>query len=172
VMPENMDNEQIRDQYRPSFIRLLFVGESAPVSGNFFYKGDSLTSHVQMAFEKAFKVQFDGHRPFLQCFKALGCYLDDLSHVPVNGLADPEREKMLKKSVPEFSDRLKLFNPKAIIVSPMKIKKYFEEARNAISFEPIDSWFLPYPSYNRKNRLRFVEGLFRILVHLRASGLL
>jgi hypothetical protein len=54
-MPESMDNELIRDLYRPAIIKLLFVGESAPVSGNFFYKGDSLTSHVQEAFEKAFE---------------------------------------------------------------------------------------------------------------------
>jgi hypothetical protein len=67
-MPESMDNELIRDLYRPAIIKLLFVGESAPVSGNFFYKGDSLTSHVQEAFEKAFEVEFDGHKPFLQCF--------------------------------------------------------------------------------------------------------
>ena len=169
-MPESKDNELIRDLYRPAIIKLLFVGESAPVSGNFFYKGDSLTSHVQMAFEKAFKVEFDGHRPFLQCFKALGCYLDDLSHVPVNGLPDPEREEVLKESVPEFSDRLNLFNPKAIIVSPMKIKKYIEEAKKAISLERVETWFLPYPSYNEKNRSRFVDGLLKALIHLRQTG--
>jgi hypothetical protein len=169
-MPESMDNELIRDLYRPAIIKLLFVGESAPVSGNFFYKGDSLTSHVQEAFEKAFEVEFDGHKPFLQCFKSLGCYLDDLSHVPVNGLPDPEREYVLKKCVPDFSDRLRLFNPKAIVVSPKKIMKYIEEAKKAVFSETIETWFLPYPSYNKKNRLRFVDGLLKALIRLRQTG--
>jgi hypothetical protein len=172
AVPEVMDNEQIRDLYRPPVIKLLFVGESAPVGGNFFYKGDNLTSHVQYGFERTFEVKFDGYEPFLQCFKALGCYLDDLSHIPVNGLPDPEREDVLKECVPAFSHRLKLFNPQAIIVTPMKIERYVEEAKRVISFNTVDTWYLPYPSYSKRNRSGFVEGLSKALIHLRQNGAL
>jgi hypothetical protein len=33
--------EKIRSTFRPSCIDVLFVGESAPTAGTFFYKGDS-----------------------------------------------------------------------------------------------------------------------------------
>lgn len=171
-MPEITDNEQIRDRYRPPVVKLLFVGESPPAGGNFFYKGDPLTSHVQMAFERALEVKFDGYESFFQYFRALGCFLDDLSRIPVNSLPDPEREDALKECMPAFSHRLKLFNPRAIIVTPMKIECYVEEAKRLISFKGVDTWYLPYPSYSRKNRSRFVEGLSKALIHLRQNGVL
>ena len=166
-----MNNEEIRDQYRPSVTKVLFVGESPPESGNFFYRGDSLTTHVQMAFERALEVKFKSHEPFLQCFKALGCFLDDLSHVPVNGFPPPERESLLKQSVPSFCERLKSLNPKAIIVSPMKIKPHIEEATRRISPTAIPQ-YLPYPAYNKENCSRFVNKLSEILIQLRRNGIL
>ena len=33
--------ERLRRQYRPEHIRLLFIGESPPASGRFFYRRDS-----------------------------------------------------------------------------------------------------------------------------------
>lgn len=167
-----MDNEHIRNQYRPPMIKVLFVGESAPASGNFFYRGDSLTTHVQVAYERALEVKFQEQEVFFQCFKALGCFLDDLSHVPVNGLPPSEREAVLKQSVPGFCDRLKSFNPMTIIVSPMKIGSYIEEAIKTVEIERIDKWSLPYPAYNSTNCSRFVNGLFERLIQLRRNGML
>jgi hypothetical protein len=39
------DLENLRHSFRPEIITTLFVGESPPNGGTFFYKGDSLLHH-------------------------------------------------------------------------------------------------------------------------------
>ena len=49
--------EFTRARYRPDRITTLFVGESAPASGAFFYHGDSaMLRYMQRATEAAFGV--------------------------------------------------------------------------------------------------------------------
>lgn len=48
------ENENIRERFRPSKIKVLFIGESAPASGDFFYKEDSLCGYTQQSFAKIF----------------------------------------------------------------------------------------------------------------------
>jgi hypothetical protein len=66
----------------------LFVGESAPASGDFFYYGTSaMTRYMRRAIEDALGPAND----FLASFKGLGWYLDDLVLTPVDKLARSER---------------------------------------------------------------------------------
>ena len=52
---QNMESvESVRARYRPERILTLFVGESAPHSGKFFYLGNTaLKRHMQEAMEAA-----------------------------------------------------------------------------------------------------------------------
>ena len=78
-----MEAEVARAHYRPERITTLFVGESAPYSGAFFYYGNSaMTRHMQRAVESALGATSN----FLESFKAYGWYLDDLVLTPVNHL--------------------------------------------------------------------------------------
>ena len=74
-----MDFEAIRKAYQPKDIRLLFVGESRPESGKFFYLGSPMTTYTQRAFETTFSLVFETADRFLRFFQEKGCYLDDLS---------------------------------------------------------------------------------------------
>ena len=66
----------------------FFVGQSAPVSGDFFYYGNNaMLTHMQRAVEQA----LGGGGDFLDRFKAYGWYLDDLVLTPVNQLKGAER---------------------------------------------------------------------------------
>ena len=59
-----METELVRERFRPERITTLFVGESAPASGDFFYYGNSgMTRYMQRAM---------GHigDNFLESFKA------------------------------------------------------------------------------------------------------
>ena len=47
-----MDIEALRRSYRPHKVHMLLVGESAPVSGKFFYHKSAMTSFTARAFEK------------------------------------------------------------------------------------------------------------------------
>jgi ferredoxin-NADP reductase len=68
--------ESVRKRYRPQQIMTLFVGESAPHGGQFFYFGNTgLTRYMKQAMEAA---GLGGEDNFLERFKAYGWYLDDL----------------------------------------------------------------------------------------------
>jgi hypothetical protein len=75
--------EAVRARYRPNRITTLFVGESAPNSGAFFYCGNTaMLRNMQRAVEAA----IDGEGDFLERFKSYSWYLDDLVLTPVNQL--------------------------------------------------------------------------------------
>jgi hypothetical protein len=73
--------ERLRRRFRPEKVRILFVGESPPASGRFFYQADSgLYRATRQAFLKAFPDLRE--RNFLESFRDLGCYLVDLCEPP------------------------------------------------------------------------------------------
>ncbi len=102
--------EKLRKSFRPVRITTLFVGESAPQSGKFFYSGDS-------SLFRAMKKAFGGQETFLEDFKKSGFYLDDLVLVPVNKLERPERSAHRWKSVSRLADRLRNYKPEAIVIA-------------------------------------------------------
>jgi hypothetical protein len=85
------DLENLRRRFRPERITTLFVGESPPQGGTFFYKGDSLL-YRQM--KKALKEFWTDGSDFLERFKASGFFLDDLVLFPINKREKEERERL------------------------------------------------------------------------------
>ena len=79
------DLEKLRRSFRPHRITTLFVGESPPQGGTFFYRGDSVLYHKM---REALGASAD----FLAEFKAKGCYLDDLVLYPINKMKEPMRK--------------------------------------------------------------------------------
>ena len=74
-----MATEELRQRFRPAQVRLLLIGESPPVGGSFFYMGNSnLYRHTAEAFSLAYSRSFSSPQEFLDFFRGLGCYLDDL----------------------------------------------------------------------------------------------
>jgi hypothetical protein len=62
--------EDVRARYRPERIATLFVGESAPVGGDFFYYGNSgMTRYMKRAVDDAFG---PSDSDFLERFKSFG----------------------------------------------------------------------------------------------------
>ena len=77
------DVETTRLAFRPGRITTLFVGESAPFNGDFFYRGDPLmTRHMRTAIENSLGATDD----FLATFKGYGWYLYHLVLTPVDHL--------------------------------------------------------------------------------------
>ncbi len=62
---------------RAADVRLMFVGESPPANGEFFYRGGTrMTAYTRRAFEHAFSLPFESDREFLDFFRSSGCWLD------------------------------------------------------------------------------------------------
>lgn len=110
----NTDVEITRLKYRPTRITTVFVGESAPASGDFFYfRRSELYRSMKASMETA---ALGGSGDFLEHFKSFGWYLDDLVLMPVNrGLSDSERNKACRAAQPCLAKRIAEYQPRAIV---------------------------------------------------------
>lgn len=106
-----MDHKTIRSSYMPDKVKILFVGESRPQGGTFFYNGDSnLYKYTRQAFEQTEK-EFS-----LEHFKRYGCWLYDVCDIPVNGLPHFERREQIRLGLPRLLVTIKELSPKFIII--------------------------------------------------------
>jgi len=108
-----MDTEGVRAQYRPQRIVTLFVGESPPASGKFFYYGNTaLARNMEAAMLAA---GLGGNGNFLERFKERGWYLDDLVLQPVDQLQRTERRRKCRGAQESLANRIKVYKPRAIV---------------------------------------------------------
>jgi hypothetical protein len=155
-----MDTEALRESYKPIQTKLLFVGESPPASGKFFYHKGSMTTFTSRAFEKVFDRVFSDTSSFLKFFQHSGCYLEDICLEPVDKMTQKERTMMLKNFIEYFSSRLKEYSPEAIVIVLKRIESYVKEAlRKAEINCPI--YTLPFPGFGHQNN--YINELCKIL---------
>lgn len=154
-------NERLRRSFRPRKVRILFVGESPPASGRFFYHVDSgLFRAIREAFVKAFPDLREAD--FLKSFRNLGCYLVDLCERPVDHLPPNARRKLCRASEPRLTKSIRTLRPAIIIVVIRSI------ARNVKRSEHQARWSgqhfeLPYPGRWIRHRTAFIRQLVRLL---------
>jgi len=156
--------EILRDQYRPGRTRTLFVGESRPTSGKFFYRGDStLEQYTQEAFG------FEGSTAeFLDYFKVNGCYLVDLCVDPVNGLTPVERRTKCREGEVGLADAIKSASPEVIIVVMKGIGPNVRRAIDQAGMKDVPVHVLPFPAMSHERE--YVRRLRTVLGELRAAG--
>lgn len=156
----NIAYENLRNHYKPDKVEVLFVGESRPQGGTFFYQGDSaLYRETKKAFDEFFKEDIFA----LDSFKNWNCWLYDITENPVNGLDDHKREAEIQFNMPRLIDTIETLNPRTIIVCK---KKFVEPAiRNSSImgnyFEGESIFFLPFPGQGNQRKYR--EGLVKAL---------
>ena len=100
------------------------------------------------------------HADFLHFFKARGCYLDDLSLVPVNGMTPKARKQALADGVPDPAKRMEKIRPAVIVVVLKKIERYVREALALARLE-VPVYILPFPGQGHQAVYR--QRLTRIL---------
>jgi len=145
--------ETIRKQFKPDPIRILLIGESPPASGKFFYVKSPMTTFTSRAFERVYGKQFKDNQDFLAFFKDKGCYLDDLSHEPVNHLSAKDREQRLQENIKPLSFRIRLANPPVICTVLKKIETYVYEAVRLSGCTP-EFYVLPFPGSGWQQLIR------------------
>jgi hypothetical protein len=164
--------ETLRTSYRPDPVRVLFVGESAPAGGTFFYSGDSnLFQQTRQGFEAAYQCIWPSATEFLAAFKQLGCYLDDLCIEPVNHLDDRQRYQRRIDSVPSLGERLATYAPTALVIVMKKIEPYVNEAMEQVGIDIPHQYVLPFPNWPR-DRQRYVTKLIEAIHDLRQHGVM
>ena|SRR5438477_218161 len=149
--------EAARARFRPAKITTLFVGESAPISGDFFYYGNNaMLSHMQRAVEQALGERDD----FLERFKAYGWYLDDLVLTPVNHLKNPERKAQCQSAQPSLTARIAEYQPLAIVSLMVGIKHIVEAAAVAAGNNS-PRFAVPFPGMGQQ--VRFLAAMAGII---------
>jgi hypothetical protein len=148
TMPENV--ESIRARFLPERITTLFVGESAPHSGDFFYCGNTqMLRQMQLAIERAFGETGD----FLKSFKAYGWYLDDLVLKPVNHLLKPERIAKCLEATESLANRIAAYRPQAI-VSVLKSIEPFVNAAAIQAGSDAPRFAVSFPGMGQQTRFQ------------------
>lgn len=161
--------ERLRNRYRPADVRLLFVGESAPASGQFFYRGQTaITRYTCQAFERAFSRRFVDDDEFLAFFQLSGCWLDDVSHVPVDRLAPRDRNAVIRDALEDFSARLRSCSPTEIVVVLRRILPVVRRAADQAGVNAVVHP-LPFPGFHWQGD--FEDGLVSVLRRARRRGL-
>jgi hypothetical protein len=165
---QNIDFEFLRESYRPAQIKILFVGESPPASGKFFYIENSLLYHAtKESFLQALPY-LNQQTPFLKTFQDLGCYLEDLCETPVNHLDNSTRARERAKSLPSFREKIKQISPKIVIVVMKQITPYVQQALDAENCQAV-LHNLPFP---RRHRQQYVSELKQLLRTLYKEGVI
>lgn len=166
-----MDVEKIRMAFRPPKTRVLFVGESPPAGGTFFYIGDSsLARYTQEGFSRAYGVDFKNTKEFLNSFMNNGFYLEDLCHIPVNNMDGSGRRRTQKESIEIFAERLKDIDPKAVVTILVSIKKHIEKALLIAGLSGTPHYVLPFPAMSHQQR--YVVELSNVLHELHRKGII
>ena len=146
---------------RPEKVRLLFVGESPPASGRFFYHRDSgLYRALRDAFHLADPAIVDAN--FLDVFERSGCYLLDLCDHPVDRLEPIERRQACRAAEPVLARRIRSLQPETIITLVRSIHPNVERA--ALRAEWTGGLVsVPYPGRWIQHRKAFWESLAPLL---------
>jgi len=149
--------EQLRLQYRPVRITVLFVGEAPPASDSFFYRGNSgLTNYMH----KALGGPKDDIE-FLNWFKARGWYLDDLVTTPIEDLRD--RRKKCREARASLATRIAEYQPAAIVCL---LKSISDDVEIAASKANRKAPLYTVPFAGQSHQTKFNDEMKRILPKL------
>jgi hypothetical protein len=149
--------ERLRRKFRPRRITTLFVGESAPKSGAFFYDGNT-------NFYRYMKKALNGGNNFLMEFKAKGFFLDDLVLRPVNGFKQRHRKRLHYNSLPSLARRIARYNPRIVISVMVSIHDVVAEAIRQSGSKRIRHYRVPFPGNGHQKK--FVRAIQRIRSNL------
>jgi hypothetical protein len=170
VAPMKMSNEnpktaaareRLRRHYRPARVRILFVGESPPASGRFFYQADSgLYRAIRRTFLSAFTKL--GDTDFLESFRKLDCYLVDLCGSPVDRLTAKHRRLACTQAEARLGAIIRKLNPGVIVTVVRSIAGNVERAQARANWRR-PHVVLPYPGRWKSHRAAFEQGLRPVL---------
>ena len=158
------EREQLRESFKPKRVRLLFIGESPPASGRFFYSSNSgLFRAMRDALFLAHPASKD--KDFFAEFRERGCYLTDLSKNPVDDLEPKPRRAACEAGERALAKEIRQLNPNAIAILLRSIAGNCTRAITAAGWQgPIVQ--LRYPGRWASHREAFLEAIVPVLRRL------
>jgi hypothetical protein len=167
------DSNRLRENYKPTLIKVLYIAESPPAGGTFFYaKNSNLFRCIRDAFVNVFGESLIDSNTFLNFFKTNNFYLDDLCLEPVNDKSDSERIILRQQGVEPLAQRIKSHNPDAIIILmkgiETEVKAAIKQSTKSIKY----IYTTPFPSFSNENKINCITENESILKKLISSTIL
>lgn len=140
---------------------MLFVGESPPSGGTFFYDANSILYYAtREAFVSAIPALATGPN-FLDVFRQLGCYVDDLSLRPIDKLPKAERLRARDAAVPALAHRLTGLSPRVVVIVVKGIRPQVSRALERAGLGAVACEPLPFPG--QWHRADYVSALAKLV---------
>ncbi|QJD95881.1 hypothetical protein HH214_08340 [Mucilaginibacter robiniae] len=154
----------LKQQYKPERIQLLFIADGRPVNNKYFYlKNSNMYKAVKAAFTQVFG-EFNNDEEFLQFFKEMGCYFENLSAAPIKNLPPPEQKAERTKGVQPLAERIAEHQPRLVIISLKVIEKYAREAISLSGVSTIENVVVtPFPVKSLTNVNNCINGIVAAL---------
>ena len=154
--------ETVRKKFKPINVRVLFIAESRPNSGQFIYDGnsplfDSLFSAFKEVFPNLEKINF------LSFMKDNDYYLDDLCLIPVDKMDEEHRNIERKKGIDGLSVRLRRYNPEYIVCIMKGIMPYVGDAIKKSNITVLGITSTSFPAYSERNKTQFHDDVVNII---------
>ena len=174
-MIQVVNPESLRAKYRPDHVSVLFVGESPPAGGTFFYAANSI---LYRATEEAFRDAVPdllNEGAFLGAFNRMGCFLVDLCLEPVNHLSmkDPvqlaERLTLRTQGEPRLAELVAALQPEVIVGVLMSIGP---NIRAAMTLAEVRTKLCELPFPRPEHVGRFRRELSELVKDFRRRGFL
>lgn len=167
-----INHQELRENYKPEIIKILFIAEAPPEADTFFYSAKSGFYHyTKKAFYNVCNNDLNNQDEFLSFFKTKGCFLDDISHEPSNFKKIYSNKEIFIK---QLSERIDLYDPAAIIITLIRIDKL---VRQAVDLSRVSKtlnedliFTLYFPGNGSQNK--FVSGLVSALHILISKNIL
>ena len=164
-----------RDQYRPSKVKLLWIAESPPTSGSYFYfqkttGRDHLFRETMRAIglwpDKEIMKKGVDKQPLLERFRSKGFFLIDTCSYPVDKLPDRERRRAILDGTSGLEQLVSELNPNGIIIVKSNIFDPVKRVLESSGFagKILNRKPLPFPSHGRQRSYRKkISGMLREL---------
>ena len=169
-MASQRARQRTRRAYAPDELRVLFIGESPPTGGTFFYEANSILYHATREAFIAAIPALAKRAPFLDAFQQLGCYLEDLSLRPIDKLPKPEKRRAREATVPGLARRLRGLTPRLVVVVVKGIRPQVDDALDRAGLAAVPCEALPFPG--QWHRADYVAELTELVRQWRRRRLL
>lgn len=96
------DYLQLRNRFTPPNLKIIFILESPPASGLYFYNPDGKTSEplFRAMMKDVLEIEPTSKQEGLKEFAARGYLIIDATYTPVNNLDDNEADAIIKRDFP------------------------------------------------------------------------
>ena len=154
-----------RDQYRPGRVKLLWIAESPPTSGSYFYfqrttGKDHLFRETMRAVglwpEKEIMKKGLDKQSLLERFRSKGYFLIDTCSHPVDKLPDRERKRAILDGTSRIVQLVSELDPEGIIIVKSNIYEPVKHVLESSGFAGriLNQKPLPFPSHGRQQSYR------------------